>query len=53
MAGKYKKGKPQELQEMRDEYKEFIDRHKFAKKIHQETQMKKWYESRQKWDDSA
>ena len=52
VAGKYKKGKPQELREMRDEYKEF-DRHKFAKKIHQETQTKKWYESKQKRNDGA
>ena len=52
MAGKYKKGKPQELREMRDEYKEF-DRHKFAKKIHQETQKKKWYVSKWKRNDSA
>ena len=35
-AGNYKKGKPQELPELRDEYKEF-DHHKFTKIIHQET----------------
>ena len=51
-AGKYKKGKPQELREMRDKYKEF-DHHKFAKKIHQETQTKKWYESKWKRNDGA
>ena len=51
-AGNYKKGKPQELRETRDEYKEF-DRHKFAKRIHQEKQTKKWYESKQKRNPSG